>query len=280
MASVLPLVVLIPVRDRADGLRITLASLAHDRDAFDIVAIDDGSRCDVSEWLSSGHVGGKRLTVLRQSEHKGIAAALNRGLAYCREQGHEFVARIDAGDRHVSGRFTAQMAFLSAHPDHVIVGGDAMAVTPSGALLWDMTLPRDDFEIRRHMRVNSPFIHPAIMVRASAFGEIGGYDESYRQAQDYEMYHRLLRVGKGANLAMTVLFYEHAPHSISVRQRRRMLLARLRTQWRYADGSVRAAYGMLRTLLLLVMPSALVERAQCRRGGGRRKILLRTCGSR
>ena len=105
------------------------------------------------------------------------------------------------------------------------------------------------------------------MIRASTLRITGDYSANYPAAEDYELFWRLLKVGKGANLPDVWLKYEvdeNAP-SISIQKRRPQLQSRLKIQLKYFDVREPLAWwGILRTLILRVVPHTLLVKIKSR----------------
>ena len=88
--------VLVPVRDAMPWLRSSFASLwRQSLRAFEVEAVDDGSRDGSGEWLEREAARERRLRVVR-TPARGLPAALNSALALARAP---LVARHDADGR-------------------------------------------------------------------------------------------------------------------------------------------------------------------------------------
>jgi hypothetical protein len=114
-------------------------------------------------------------------------------------------------------------------------------------------------------------MHPACMLRLSALCRLGPYSERYFGAEDYELFFRLSRECKLANLPEILILKSHAPDSISIAHRRRSLASRARIQWRYFSPASPHSYaGILRSMVMLAIPhdlSVAVKRLVTRRDG-------------
>jgi glycosyltransferase involved in cell wall biosynthesis len=256
------LAVLIPVHDAAAALERTLRSLlpAFAEAPFETVIVDDGSTVPLAIDINLPHV------LLRRERNGGIAAALNTGLRYIFERDFKAVARIDAGDEYVEGRFTRQLAALRSDPRVGIVGGQAECIDATGRTVGALTVPTGRGAIARRLRLNAPMIHPAIMLRVAALRQAGLYDERFGQAQDYELYFRIAHSHGLMNLADVVVRYEIAPHQTSHAQWKRQVLSRLKAQlahFRPLDPWSLA--GVLRSLALALVPQRLYQAIRLRR---------------
>jgi glycosyltransferase involved in cell wall biosynthesis len=155
---------------------------------LEIIVVDDGSK-DVTEEVASGYAKeDPRVRLIRQ-ENRGLAAARNRGLA---EAGGEYVVFLDSDDRLVSGALEVWVRELEAHPGCAFVSGICRKIIGDGSIVpgWEQFRVRDDpyLELLR----SCPVYVPAVMYRRSVFDAVGGFDTSYKAAEDYDLYYRIL----------------------------------------------------------------------------------------
>ena len=251
------LAVLIPVFNGQDALERSLASLRDSDERFDVFVVDDGSDPPIS--LPSDLPFSVRL--VRLPKNGGVTKALNAGLAPIIAAAYDYVARLDAGDISLPGRFAAQMAFLDAHPDHAVVGSYAEFVDPHGKRLF-VYRPATDYQaLSRFLKWRNGLEHPCVMIRVACLVVSGLYDERYCGSEDYELWRRLDRNYKLANLP--VVFVKKETHASQITARRFRSAARLRVQLRYFDPLSFIAYaGILRSLVALVTSQRLVLRAK------------------
>jgi hypothetical protein len=116
-------------------------------------------------------------------------------------------------------------------------------------------------EVREQLFLNSPLLHPGWMIRASVYKDMGGYNESYPVAQDYEFLARASRSGvKFANIPKVLLDYQISTGGVSVKRRRRQLSARLSIQLSiFSPLSYRSWYGVFKTVVLFAAPMGMIE---------------------
>jgi glycosyltransferase involved in cell wall biosynthesis len=181
--------VVIPCYNQARFLGEAIQSvLFQGYDDLEIVVVDDGSN-DCTEEVASGYVReDPRVRLIRQ-ENRGLAAARNRGLA---EAGGEYVVFLDSDDRLVLGALEVGVRELEAHPGCAFVSGICRKITADGSVVpgWEQFRVRDDpyLELLR----SCPIYVPAVMYRSSVFDVVGNFDTSYRAAEDYDLYYRIL----------------------------------------------------------------------------------------
>lgn len=248
--------VLIPVYNNQEGLERSLASI-DENFPLDVVVVDDGSDPPIQlRGLPQPHRG----FVLRLDANTGIEHALNYGLSWILQRGYRYVARLDAGDLCYPGRFFKQRDFLEKHQEYALVGGQVRFVDDSGVELFPEKFPTSHEEISRIMHARSCFIHPAVMLRSSALQEVGLYSEHFPAAEDYELFFRLTKRYKVANLPDVVLTYHVNPRGISLTKRRRQILSRIKVMLKYFEPRYKESWlGLMKSIILLAVPVPVVQ---------------------
>jgi hypothetical protein len=176
---------------------------------LELIVVDDGSTDGTPARLAG--LGDPRVSVLSQPR-AGQTAALNRGLRAARAP---LVARMDADDVALPDRLARQAAFMAAHPAVGLLGTAAREIAPSGAVVRTLVPPCDDGAIRRALRRANPFIHSSVMFRRVLAERVGNYDERFAVAQDYDLWLRLSRVTRLANVSEPLVLRRLAPGRLS-----------------------------------------------------------------
>jgi glycosyltransferase involved in cell wall biosynthesis len=234
--------------------------LVQDDAQFDVFVVDDGS--DPPIRIPPGLRYEVRL--IRQDPNQGITAALNAGLASILAGGYEYVARLDAGDLSLPGRFAAQLAFLDGHSEHAAVGTAARYVDPGGYRLFDFYPPMSHGALLRMYRYRSGIVHPSAMFRVQALSDGGAYREKFAGGEDYDLFMRLSKTYKLGNLSTIFIVKEIRPGSITSR-RLPIRISRLKLLMHYFDPwSVHSYLGIAFNTLLVFAPLALVLKARGR----------------
>jgi glycosyltransferase involved in cell wall biosynthesis len=209
---------------------------------LEIIVVDDGSG-DGTEEVASGYAReDPRVRLIRQ-ENRGLAAARNRGLAEARG---EFVVFLDSDDRLVLGALEVGVRELEAHPECAFVSGICRKITADGSIVpgWEQFRVRDDpyLELLR----SCPVYVPAVMYRRSVFDVVGNFDTSYKAAEDYDLYYRILE--RFPVYCHDTLVAEIRRHDANMTRDRALMLkynmAALRSQRKRVKGNPRykAAY--------------------------------------
>jgi len=155
---------------------------------LEIIVVDDGSEDGTEEVASAYAKEDPRVRLIRQ-ENRGLAASRNRGLAGA---AGEYVVFLDSDDRLVSEALEVGVRELEAHPGCAFVSGICRKITADGSIVpgWEQFRVRDDpyLELLR----SCPVYVPAVMYRRSVFDAVGDFDTSYKAAEDYDLYYRIL----------------------------------------------------------------------------------------
>ena len=210
--------ILMPVYNGERYLRPAVTGiLRQDFRDFEFIAVDDGSTDGSKRILESFAKADARLRVLSRA-NSGIVGALNDGLALA--QG-ELIARMDCDDIALPGRLQAQVDFLQSHPECVALGTAVQIIDSYGAVVdrYDPPLEHDGIVAELFEGNGGALIHPSAVFRASALRAIGGYDPAFCKAEDVDLYFRLSRHGRLANLPMLGLQYRHHVRSTNFQHR-------------------------------------------------------------
>lgn len=219
--------VLIPVHNDQLGLDRAVASLANQNVSFDIIVIDDGSAPSV---VAPVHPGVGDVTLLRLDQNVGLVTALNTALAHVRTTGHEFIARLDAGDAAHPMRLQRQLMEMKSRPNLMLLGSSVRLLTHDGTQIGAMRMPTGPERIRDAIHYRACFVHPSVMMRSRLFDKIGLYDPRYKQAQDYDLFMRATTAGLEVdNISDPLTDYFVTDFSISTQHSRRQTFNILRT---------------------------------------------------
>jgi glycosyltransferase involved in cell wall biosynthesis len=206
------------------------------------------------------------VTVVTQAR-AGLTVSLNRAVAASRAP---ILARMDADDVALPDRFARQLAFLDAHPAVGLLGTACREVDAAGVPLRDVVPPLDDAAIRRCLMRANPFVHSSVMVRRAALAAAGGYDESLPVAQDYDLWFRMSRLTRMANLAEPLVLRRIRPGQVSVVRERERLRGELRIKARALARGGYGAWGavhLVKPLVGLAMSDGMRRTLRRMRGG-------------
>ena len=247
--------VLMSVRNGApwvdEAVKSVLAQTASD---LELIVIDDGSGDATADLLAA--ITDVRLRVERQSP-RGLTPSLNRALALARAP---LLARLDADDLAHPERLARQRAFLDVHREVGLLGTGAREVDASGREIRVVSPPADDAAIRRALIRRNPFVHSSIMMRRSVLDEVGGYDERLPVAQDYDLWMRVSRVARLANLTSPLVVRRLLAGRVTATRDAERLSTEMHVRWHALRSGAYpwwCAVFVLRPLVARLLPGSL-----------------------
>jgi cellulose synthase/poly-beta-1,6-N-acetylglucosamine synthase-like glycosyltransferase len=187
--------VLMPVYNGEAHLDEAIESvLQQDFPDFEFIIVDDGSGDRTPAMLASWAARDRRIVLLRNEVNRGVSHALNVGLAAARG---EYIARQDADDIAMQGRFALEVALLDREPDVVLVSMNYEVITEDGTVIERARVSRPEVLIRwRFLFSNAIGGHGQVMFRRNTIQELGGYSEEAPWAEDYDLWIRVLSRGR------------------------------------------------------------------------------------
>ena len=204
--------VLLPVRNGAlyidEALRSIFAQTEQD---FEVIAVDDGSSDETPARLKEWAARDPRVVIIKLSG-VGPALALNAAISEARG---EYLARMDADDVSHPGRFEAQIHLLVRQRDVGACGTWVRTFGVAGRHTWRH--PATDFGIRARLVFDSPLAHPSVMIRRDAVKDMNPiYRQEFGRAEDYDLWERLGKTCKLANVPRVLLNYRMHTNQVTV----------------------------------------------------------------
>jgi GT2 family glycosyltransferase len=185
--------VVIPAFQAAGTIAEAVASIvAQTTPAAEIIICDDGSSDDLVAALEPY----RDAVRLLRTEHRGVAATRNE---LVRAAGGEFVVPLDADDVYAPTRLQRLAELAATRPDLDLLSTDAVFV--SGGRPVGRFNEGTPFAVERQREAildRCFLICPAM--RRSRVAAVGGYDESLRSAEDWDLCIRLILAGATAGL--------------------------------------------------------------------------------
>ena len=182
--------VIIPTRNRADGLRAALASVYGQEGAgteleLDVIVVDDASTDRTGETVHQYPA----IRYIRLDTNRGASAARNVGIKAGRGG---YVAFLDDDDVWLPRKLERQVAALQAHPDAGIAYSPYVIRFPDRRELLSVGDDAPTGSIFRSLLLGNHCGSPiGAIIRRDALEAIGYFDESVSTAEDYDLWLRL-----------------------------------------------------------------------------------------
>ncbi len=179
--------VVIPAYNAERFIASTLASINRQTlPPTEIVVVDDASS---DQTAAVARASGAR--VVTQLSSKGPSASRNRGVA---ETQSPIVAFLDADDEWMPDHAERLLHALSAD-GIAFAGSDAERFgTESGVVRTALT-GTEPVDLRDALISDNPVIQSSVMISREAFERAGGYDETLRLSEDYDLWTRVAEHG-------------------------------------------------------------------------------------
>ena len=180
---------------------------------WEFLIVDDASSDGSVEVVKSWAEKDRRIQLICNGTNQGQTPCLNQGLQAARGR---WVARQDADDLSHPLRLTRQFERVTVDPDLVLLGTCGRIIDANDRLTGLLDVPLTSESIRWTAPLLNPFLHTSVMFRRDVvLDEFGGYDESFRISQDYDLWTRLASQRKLANLPWRLVCYRNLVTALS-----------------------------------------------------------------
>lgn len=181
--------IIIPAYNQGEFLKQAIqSSLAQTFSDFEVIVVDDGSTDSTPQVVKE--FTDTRIHYIRQ-ENKGLSGARNTGILNARG---EYLTFLDSDDLFLPEKLTLLTAEFRRHPEAGMIAGQAKLIDQHGRPIdstFNSVMPGDSAELI----LGNPFHVGSVMVLKSWQEKIGGFDESLRSYEDWDMWLRLVRAG-------------------------------------------------------------------------------------
>jgi len=192
------------IKDSIDSI------LAQTYQNIEFIIIDDGST-DLSLSIIKSLAATDPRIQFFSRENRGLAKTLNQGIDIASGR---YIARMDQDDIAHPERLQKQFAFMENNPHVGVCGTWAQTFGTKSRLL---KMPVTNNEIKARLFFESPFVHPAVMIRKDVLHHFKLY---YRVvvAEDYDLWSRASKFCEYHNLPEVLLDYRIHPTQITSTQ--------------------------------------------------------------
>lgn len=149
---------------------------------------------------------------IQESKTPGLASTLNHGLEVSQA---ELISRLDQDDLMAPDRLEKQVAKMDHIQNLVCLGSQVRFIDTSDKKLGKSKYPTTVAQVRFCLPAVNCIAHPSVIFRKSAVQKIGGYNATLDGVEDYNLWLRLLSVGKVANDPECLTYYRLHPKQMS-----------------------------------------------------------------
>jgi len=176
---------------------------------FEFLIINDGSTDSSAELIES--YNDPRIRLVHNKTNLKLIETLNKGIRLARGQ---YIARMDCDDISMSERLSKQVAFMDAHPEVDILGTGFYVIDSNGKPSHKVLFPLNHHFLCWSLCFYCPICHPSVLIKKNAVVKVGGYDPEMLHAEDYDLWYRLSKKAKLANLPDILLYLRKHKDSI------------------------------------------------------------------
>ena len=168
------------------------SALDQDFSDLEVLVVLDGTTNPQTDEVLGSFAHEPRLRVVRHETNRGIAAAYN---TFVSEGRGELIAMIGDDDLCLPGRIRRQVEVFDRHPETGVVHGDAIVIDSDGRQtgVWPSAEFTPAALVQSFFRSHNHLVDPSRMVHRRVYEAVGGYDDRYPLANDFDFF---LRAGR------------------------------------------------------------------------------------
>ncbi len=202
--------VLLPAYNCEKYLREAIDSiLSQSFKDFHFYILNDGSTDTTEEIILS--YSDKRINYIKNESNKGLIYTLNKGLELIQA---DYLLRMDADDIAMPERITKQVAFMEQYKDIIVCGTQTRCF---GDVNAETSLPLCHDEIKTGLLFTNCIAHPTVILRLNRIKQYQlKYDSDFIHIEDYELWVRVAKLGKLANMNEQLLNYRMEGQNITI----------------------------------------------------------------
>lgn len=226
---------------------------------LELIVVDDGMTNDNKELIKRYESDG-RLKILINKNNLGLTKSLNKAASIATGK---YIVRLDSDDWSDKNRLEKQLEFLESNPEFVVCGTGHVEFDPEGrSVPGTREVVTKDEELKSLLPIYNPFTHSSLMIRKKLFDEIGGYDESFYCAQDYDLIFRISKLGKLANIPQKLVGRTIGPDNISQKLNKLQVSNGLKVRFaaaKFYGFSIPFFWGALKSIIVILLPQSLTN---------------------
>ncbi len=163
--------------------------LSQDFENFEYIIIDDCSTDNSLQFLHS--LQDDRIKIIKNKYNIGVSRSFNKALAFASS---EYIIRQDQDDVSLPSRIKEQVEYLNSNPSVSVACSWEYVINNKGIITEIAKGKIDNYgdPLASIFLGLCPIWHPSLACRIKAIKDIGGFNENYKYAEDYDVTARLI----------------------------------------------------------------------------------------
>jgi glycosyltransferase involved in cell wall biosynthesis len=174
---------------------------------IELLIMDDCSSDETYEIISNYSAKHKNIKIFQNNINVGLTRSLN---ILIEKANGEFIARQDADDISIRERIDNQVNYIISNKLDFCTSRALNMESGKAFQRFTYYFPR-----KLIFKYKNPFIHGTLVIKKSVIDNIGGYDEQFYYAQDYKLFHDLIKSGYKFKNLKKILYHSNTRNNIS-----------------------------------------------------------------
>lgn len=182
---------------------------------WELLILDDAST-DNTESIILPYLKDSRIRYIKNEKNLGITKNRNKALSLSTG---EYIAVLDSDDVWVDKeKLSKQISFLNQNEDYALVGTNMEIIDSENKKITDKKYETENTDIKNNLLIKNQFCHSSVLYRTKIVKDMDGYDESLMSWEDYDLWLRLGKKYKLANLDIISTSYRIHPNQSNSRK--------------------------------------------------------------
>lgn len=178
--------VIMPTYNRRDFICEAIQSVLTQRhQSLELIIVDDGSTDNTKEYIEESY-SDTRIRYFYQ-ENQGQSAARNFGLSIAKG---DYICFLDSDNRWLPKKLAKSLELFDEISEIDVVYADTITIDEKGDIISEENMTRYSGIISDQLLKDNCVSINTLMAKRHCFEEMGGFDESLRVAEDYELWLR------------------------------------------------------------------------------------------
>jgi glycosyltransferase involved in cell wall biosynthesis len=173
---------------------------------WELIIVDDASQDNSLTLIKKASQTDSRIKYISMAVNVGSSAARNTAIGISKG---EWLAILDADDVFLPYKLEKQFEIIRRHNSSlVLVGGGCFHINSEGLRSKEYKYSSNSKTLKKELNGRLKFPpHSSIVYRKSAFLKVGDYNQIFSQAEDYDIWLRLSKIGDFTSCTLPLIEY-------------------------------------------------------------------------